>query len=229
MTQEVDGDPTPHLDHVEHRGNEAALRAQLLANEHWSLLATRSMTWSEIFSRTGTFLTVLSAAAVALSLTAQATGFGQSFRAFALVVLPIALLVGLGTYVRLVEADIEDAWLIVGMNRLRHGYLELAPDLEPYFVTSHHDDFPGVLQTYSFRRKLGIIHLLSGSPFIVGVIDAVVSGLLGSLAFQAIHESGPAHIFVGFALALITAFSLGSLWYRRLSRARRGHRPRFPS
>ena len=143
MTQDEDGDSTPSPDR---RGAEAALRAQLLATEHWSLLATRSMTWSEIFSRTGTFLTVLSAAAVALSLTAQATGFGQSFRAFALVVLPIALLVGLGTYVRLVEADIEDAWLIVGMNRLRHGYLELAPDLEPYFVTSPHDDFAGVLR-----------------------------------------------------------------------------------
>src|SRR5262245_48632486 len=126
----------------------APLRAQILATEHWSLLATRSMTWSEIFSRTGTFLTVLSATAVALSLTAQATGFGSGFRTFALVVLPIALLVGLGTYVRLVEADIEDAWIIVGMNRLRHGYLELAPDLEPYFVTGSHDDFPGVLQTY---------------------------------------------------------------------------------
>jgi hypothetical protein len=225
MTQDEDGDPTPPLDH---RGAEAALRAQLLATEHWSLLATRSMTWSEIFSRTGTFLTVLSAVAVALSLTAQATGFGQGFRGFALVVLPIALLVGLGTYVRLVEADIEDAWLIVGMNRLRHGYLELAPDLEPYLVTSPHDDFAGVLQTYSFRRKVGIVHLLSGSPFIVGVIDAVVAGLLGSLAFQTVQESGPAHVLVGFATAVILAVLLGSLWYRRLRSARRGLRPRFP-
>lgn len=221
-----DDDPTRHL---AHRGGEAALRAQILASEHWSLLATRSMTWSEIFSRTGTFLTVLSAAAVALSLTAQATGFGQSFRAFALVVLPIALLVGLGTYVRLVEADIEDAHLIVGMNRLRHGYLELVPDLEPYFVTSPHDDIPGVLQTYSFRRKLGIVHLLSGSPVIVGVIDAVVSGVLGSLAFQTIQESGPGHVLVGFSVAVLTAVLLGLLWYRRISRARRGHRARFPS
>jgi hypothetical protein len=224
--REDGSEPTSQLDH---RGAEAALRAQLLATEHWSLLATRSMTWSEIFSRTGTFLTVLSAAAVALSLMAQATGFGQSFRAFALVVLPIALLVGLGTYVRLVEADIEDAWLIVGMNRLRHGYLELAPDLAPYFVTSPHDDFPGVMLTYSFRHRVGIIHLLSGSPFIVGVIDAVVSGLLGSLAFQAFEESGPAHIVVGLSVALITVFLLGSLWYRRIRRARGGHQARFPS
>src|SRR5215203_2167989 len=84
----------------EHRGLEqtgapAALRAQILATEHWSLLATRSMTWSEIFSRTGTFLTVLSAIMVALSLVAQGTGLGQTFRVFALLVIPIELLVGL--------------------------------------------------------------------------------------------------------------------------------------
>jgi hypothetical protein len=29
-------------------------------------------------------------------------------------VLPIALLVGLSTYIRLIEADIEDVWLVVG-------------------------------------------------------------------------------------------------------------------
>jgi LuxR family maltose regulon positive regulatory protein len=38
--------------------------AQFLATEHWSLLATRSMTWNEISSRTGTYLTVLSAAVI---------------------------------------------------------------------------------------------------------------------------------------------------------------------
>ncbi len=29
----------------------ASVRAQLLATEHWSLLATRSQTWSEVMSR----------------------------------------------------------------------------------------------------------------------------------------------------------------------------------
>jgi hypothetical protein len=109
-----------------------APHAQFLATEHWSLLATRSMTWNEIFSRTGTYLTVLSATVIALSLVANAVGFGQDFRTFALLVLPVVLLVGVGTYFRLVEADIEDAWLVIGMNRLRHAYLELAPALEPY-------------------------------------------------------------------------------------------------
>jgi hypothetical protein len=152
----------PSLGGLESTGNSP--HAQFLATEHWSLLATRSMTWNEIFSRTGTYLTVLSAIVIALSLVANATGFGQGFRTFALLILPVVLLVGVGTYFRLVEADIEDAWLVIGMNRLRHAYLELAPELEPYFVASHHDDTPGILQTYSFRRQVGLTHWLSGSP-----------------------------------------------------------------
>jgi hypothetical protein len=181
--------PPPPLDHT---GAAASLRAQILATEHWSLLATRSMTWNEIFSRTGTFLTVLSASVVALSLVAQASDFGANFRAFALLVLPIALLVGFGTYLRLVEADIEDAWLVVGMNRLRHAYLEMAPELDPYFVTSPYDDEPGMLQTYSFRTNVGLSHWLSGSPVIIGIIDAMVTGGLRSHCLPGPRCSGRA-------------------------------------
>jgi hypothetical protein len=63
---------------------------------------------------------------VALSLVVQASGFDDSFRIVALIVLPLVLFVGLATFLRLVEADIEDAWLVIGMNRVRRGYLELA-------------------------------------------------------------------------------------------------------
>ena len=101
----------PPLGGLDITGN--APHAQFLATEHWSLLATRSMTWNEIFSRTGTYLTVLSATVIALSLVANATGFGQDFRTFALLVPRIVLLVGVGTYFRLVEADIEDGWLVI--------------------------------------------------------------------------------------------------------------------
>src|SRR5215207_1379634 len=73
-------------------------RAQLLSTEHWSLLATRSMTWNESFSRTGMFFTVLSGATVALALMAQASSFGQEFVIFALVLLPIVLFVGIATF-----------------------------------------------------------------------------------------------------------------------------------
>ena len=108
-----------------------AVRVQILATEHWSLLATRSMTWNEVFSRAAMFMTVLSAAVVALALVAQATAFGPGLRLFALLVLPVVLLVGIATVIRLGDANTDDFGLVMGMNRLRHAYLELAPSWSP--------------------------------------------------------------------------------------------------
>ena len=120
-----------------------SVRAQILATEHWSLLVARDVTYRAVFSRAAIFLTVVSAAVVALALVARATGFVDGFTAFALLVLLVALFVGVATYIRLIEARIDDFWLLSGMNRLRHAYLEISPGLEPYFVTGHHDDGAG--------------------------------------------------------------------------------------
>ncbi|WBQ03165.1 hypothetical protein [Kribbella sp. CA-293567] len=203
--------------------------AHFLATEHWSLLATRGMTWTEIFSRTNTYLTVLSATVVALSLVANANGFGQDFLTFALVVLPVTLLIGIGTYFRLIEADIEDSWLIIGMNRLRHAYLELAPELEPYFVTSHHDDPRGILTTYSFRNKVGLTHWLSGSPVVVGIINAVVVGALGAMICDAAGGGVVLRTVIGVLAAIATAVVLGTFGYRKIRDVTRNYEPRFPS
>jgi hypothetical protein len=219
--------PPPSLAGLDTAGNSP--RAQFLATEHWSLLATRSMTWNEIFSRTGTYLTVLSATVIALSLVANATGFGQGFRTFALLILPVVLLVGVGTYFRLVEADIEDAWLVIGMNRLRHAYLELAPELEPYFVASHHDDEKGILQTYSPRTRVGLTHWLSGSPVIVGIIDAVVTGVLIAVVCQALGAGVVLGAVAGVLATLAAAILLGVIGYRKVRQVNRDFRPRFPS
>ena len=206
----------------------AALRAQILATEHWSLLATRSSVWQEIFSRTGTFLTIVSASMVALSLVVQAAGFDESFRMIALLVLPLVLLVGLATFIRLVEADIEDAWLVVGMNRLRHAYVELAPDIERFLITGHHDDEEGLLQTYSFRRRMTAGHLLAGSPVIVGIIESLLGGVLAAIVCSAFGWATWLQAVIGLVVALGAAASLGSLFYRRVRRFRRTYRPRFP-
>ncbi|MGW5580383.1 hypothetical protein [Micromonospora chokoriensis] len=210
------------------RNEPTALRAQILGVEHWSLLASRSLIWQEVFSRTGTFLTILSATVVALSLVVQAAGFGGNFRTIALLVLPLVLLVGLTTFTRLVEADIEDAWLVIGMNRLRHAYVELVPDLDRYLVTGHHDDEASLLQTYSFRRRVGLTHLLAGSPVVVGIIDAVISGVLTAIVCQSLGGPIPLQVTVGLITTLGSAAGLCALFVRRIGRFRRGFHPQFP-
>src|ERR687898_1190504 len=62
--------------------------AAIVATEHWSLLAARSLIWNEAMSRATVFLTVLSASIIALALLADGTGFGHETTMLALVLLP---------------------------------------------------------------------------------------------------------------------------------------------
>jgi hypothetical protein len=99
-------------------------------------------------SRATVFLTVLSAAIIALALLADATGFGRQTTTLALVLLPVVLLLGVATYVRQVQINNEEFKLVLAMNRLRHAYLKLEPGLEPYLSTGYHDDEGGLVATY---------------------------------------------------------------------------------
>jgi hypothetical protein len=205
-----------------------AVRAQLLATEHWSLLATRSMTWNEIFSRASMFFTVLSAAVVALALVAQATAFGPGFRLFALLVLPVVLLVGVATFLRLGDANTDDFGLVLGMNRLRHAYLELAPELEPYFVTGHHDDMAGITQSYGLGYHAGLGRVLAATPNLVAIIDAVVFGVLAALIATLLGAPDATAVAIGAIAALVAVMGFAVLVARARARVWRGVHPRFP-
>ena len=50
---------------------------------------------------------------------------------------------GVVTVARLGQINWEDAIWVQGMNRIRHAYLDIAPELGPYFVTSKYDDDRG--------------------------------------------------------------------------------------
>jgi hypothetical protein len=204
-----------------------AVRVQILATEHWSLLATRQLAWTEAFTRAGLFLTVLSAAVVALALVAQT---GEDFSMFALVLLPVVLLLGLATFLRLAEINDEDAWLLVGMNRLRRGYLDIAPELEPYFVTSGRDDRTGLLTTRGLdvmARMPLPVQVVMSTPVVIGVLDAVVFGAIGGIVAGAAGLStGPA-VGVGVLAGLLLSGLLAVVPARHIG-AWKTYRPRFP-
>ena len=205
------------------------LRVQILATEHWSLLATRTMTWNEMFTRASMFLTVLSAATVALALMAQATGYDDDFRVFALLVLPVVLFIGLATTARLADAANTEMMLVIGMNRLRHAYLELAPELEPYFVTSQFDDMPGIAQTYGSPRPTRIASIMASTPAFVSLINAVVAGVIAGLIGDAFGLAARFYVSLGVVASIIMLFLLlGVVPYRSIGQFTREYRPVFP-
>lgn len=170
--------------------------AAILATEHWSLLATRSLIWNEAMSRATVFLTVLSASIVALALLADATGFGPQTTTLALVV----LLLGIATYVRLVQINTEEFQLVLAMNRLRRAYLTIEPGLEPYFTTGHHYDERGLVTTYMLDRPSQArlwLHFLVNTPTIVATVDAALAAAIVVLVLHVVEAPRAALVASG--------------------------------
>jgi hypothetical protein len=206
---------------------------QILATEHWSLLATRSLTWSESFSRTSLFLSVLSASVVALGLVGGATGFGKEFSFFALALLPVTLFVGAATFVRLDEANIEDSMWVVGMNRIRHAYIEANPGLKPYFTSGWTDDEVGIGATFGMTKAPTpantLIHQFVTTPGMVAVIDGALAAAISGIALSVV--TGPGMLAtIPLALVVGVATTTLLLWTsaRRGRRVHAGLEIRFP-
>ena len=184
--------------------------AQFLATEHWSLLATRSMSWNESFARSSMFLTSLSTATVALALVGSATDFGREFVTFSVVVLAITLFLGLATFARLVQVNNEDLYWVAGMNRLRGVYARLEPGIDDEFVTGTRLDTAGFAQSYGAMdvTRFAALHVFVTTPGVVAIVSAVIAGVIaGLLAIQA-TPSMTAAIGIGLVVSLVVTVLL---------------------
>jgi hypothetical protein len=160
----------------------AGLRLQILTTEHWSLLSTRALSWNEAFSRATMFLSGLTGSVVALAFVAGVMGFNGPFVTFALLLLPVVLFAGVTTFGCLIEINLEDVRWVIRMNRLRHAYLEAAPELRPYFVTGSTDDELGIMTTFGARPGSGAFaHEFVTTLGLIAVVDGVIAGVLAAL------------------------------------------------
>ncbi|HVH62821.1 MAG TPA: hypothetical protein VNA65_04385 [Candidatus Dormibacteraeota bacterium] len=207
---------------------------QILATEHWSLLATRSLTYQESFGRVNMFLAILSGAVIALALVAQADHFGTAFISIAVFMLSVVFFVGLLTVRRLLMLNLDDYMWVVAMNRIRNAYLALHPELEPHFTTSPHDDLHGVLQTLGVEpvgaSRLGsVFHSLVTLPGMLGVIVASVGGAIGGLIASGFGAPPAVVLLVGLVFFL-AAVAVVAIWGRSsVRRPSANLKSRFPS
>jgi len=195
-------------------------RVQFLATEHWSLLATRALSWNESFARTSMFLTSLSTSTVALALVGSAAGFGTEFNLFALVVLSITLFLGLATFVRLTQVNNEDLYWVAGMNRLRGVYARLEPGIEDEFVTGTTLDVPGFALSYGAMQVTGVapLHFLVTTPGVVGIICSVLGGVITGLLMLQLAPAMTSALGAG-VIATIALAGLLAAYARRESAA----------
>jgi hypothetical protein len=205
---------------------------QILSTEHWSLLASRSLTWNESFSRTGLFLSFLSASTVALGLVGGATQFKGEFVLFALVLLPVTLFVGIATFVRLDEANLEDVAWVVGMNRIRNAYVRIRPGVEPFLISGWSDDLEGVgrsfLMTTTPTRANTIVHQFVTTPGMVAVVDGALAGAIAGIAISALNAGMGTAIPIAVVVGAATTVILFWTSVRRGRRVMGEWRPKFP-
>jgi hypothetical protein len=207
------------------------IRLQILSTEHWSLLASRGLAWNESFSRAGMFLSTLSGSIVALGLIGGIDGFGDAFVIASLVVLPVDLFVGIGTWLRMGATNYHDAIAVVGMNRIRAGYLEIAPELEPYFVMGVHDDAVGVGTTMAVPPGTApLVHLVAGTPTLVMVLNGVVSGAIAALVLARFAGVGAvATVLVSLVVAVVVLGAQLQSARGKIRRSQAALQPMFPT
>ncbi|GEK20455.1 hypothetical protein [Cellulomonas xylanilytica] len=180
-----------------------AVRAQILATEHWSLLGTRSTMWSEVMSRITIHLTVISASLVVLALVAQASGFGTRFTVLSIGLASAALILGTLTGVRVMNASHDDSALILGMNRVRAAYVAIDPGVADYLVTSFEGGRAGLMGTYTMGlQRSTLSHVLGSTSMFVNVVNALVAGTLGALVVDAADGSAALVAVVGVLCGL---------------------------
>jgi len=203
--------------------------------EEYRLLGTMLATvWSASLQRVSLFLGVVSAMGVALGFVAQGgAGFGSStFTSFALVVLPLALFLGLGTFVRSVELQREAFVYITGLNRIRNAVAEATPASRPYFVLPIYDDASGVFRSQGTGIRLRppryqLVFALVQTQGIVALICAALAGIIGGLATELVAP-GLAWAIGAIAFASVLV-GLLTYWTRTFGEIQAAVRPLFPT
>ena len=198
-----------------------------LTTEHFTLQGARGSTIAESSARAAMYLGSLSASLVSLGFVAQISTTGDTFRVFALVVLPTLFVLGVFTFVRLVESSVEDIFYGRAINRIRNYYLEQAGPEARYFMLSANDDALGVLRNMGLTPSKWQMYVTSASA--ITVVNSVVGGAALAIAcWVAFDSSLGASTIVGAAIAILSVMGHWR-WSRRRLEAGVPGEPLFPS
>lgn len=207
----------------------AKTMAQFLTAEHTSLQNALNAVVAESNGRSSSFLTTISASLVALALVAQTSKFGDVFMIFSLTLLPILSFIGFSAYVRILQLDSSSYVYTAAINRIRHFYLDVTPEVAKYISLSAADDERGVQLSRVLNTNIfwNVISINSSLILIIdGLLAGTFFGLLTSVAFRA-HALIPFGVgVIVFLLVSVLLYRLGMKWYAEL---RDNSQIRYPS
>jgi hypothetical protein len=194
------------------------LALSALTTEQFNLQTARMGTIAEANGRSTLYLGALSSAVIAIAFVGQANELGDSFYLFALLLLPPVFLLGLFSFLRLVQTSIEDMVYALGSFRIRQYFLGLDPAAVPFFP-------PTDPQGMTKLERIGVVatgplQLLLTAASMVGCINAIVGGMTVGLAVRSLLEASvPVAAVTGTLVALGLAALCFGYQVRRFRRA----------
>jgi hypothetical protein len=212
-----------------HDSTQAALAQRLgvrlgpttsfVTTEHFNLQTARAITVSEANGRASIYLAALSSNLIALAFIGQMSRLGAAFYAFALILLPVLVFVGVVTFLRLVQSSLEDIAFAHRIALLRDLYLRLSPELEPYVLAVRGGR--GATPERARPRPTAWQLTLTMAGMVAVVNSVVVAAVAGvALAAAAVHP-----LALPLAVGALVGAGALTLQQRHHRRARDGYTP----
>jgi hypothetical protein len=194
------------------------LALSALTTEQFNLQTARMGTIAEANGRSTLYLGTLSSAVIALAFVGQTSQLGDSFYLFALTLLPPVFLLGVFSYLRLVQTSIEDMVYAMGSFRIRQYFLRLDPAAVPFFP-------PTDSQGMTKLERMGVVatgplQMLLTAASMVACINAIVGGVAVALAGRSLLQASvPVAAVTGAVVAVGLAALCFAYQVRRFRRA----------
>lgn len=219
---------SPRKVNVDEHNPLPAAMIPILTTEHFTLQSARGVVMAEIGSRATIYLSAVSASVVALAFVTTLSGDARLLRGFALVLLPVVWYMGQVTRLRLTQLSQADLHHIRAINRIRHFYLDAAPEATRYLTLPAHDDLHGI--GAATGHDVGWVMNFMPASQMVAVVHYVITGLImGLLAAWGLQANATAAILVGVVAGLGFAVFDYARGGRRFARYVNGFEVRFPT
>jgi hypothetical protein len=199
-------------------GVRLAPTTAFVTTEHFNLQTARAITVSEANGRASIYLAALSSNLIALAFIGQMSRLGAAFYAFALILLPVLVFVGVVTFLRLVQSSLEDIAFAHRIALLRDLYLRLSPELEPYVLAVR----DGGATPERARPTPTAWQLTLTTAGMVAVVNSVVVAAVAGLALAA---AGIQSLAVLLAFGAVVGAGAQTLHQRHHRRARDAYTP----
>ena len=180
-----------------------------LVTEHFVLQSARSTTVSEAVGRSAVYLTCVSSAVVAFGFFAAAT---HGLALVVATVLPALIILGVFTFVRLVETSVENVVFLRRMEAIRGYYATLDPAADAFFASAQSSGSAALAST---GMRSSVIEMLFTGASMIAAVTSILAGAGAALLLDTAGVPLFAAVAAGTGVAF-AAFGLHMLWmYRR--------------